>query len=255
MANILYKRENGVSYVTFNRPNNFNAVDVDTLKEMLTVIKKIEKNDDMIVVINGEGRAFSAGGDITMMGQKGQEEFYDELMDVISEITITLYSLPKIVVAAVHGSAAGLGLSFALNSDYIIAQKDARFGMLFAGIGLVPDGGGHFFLQERMGTHQAKQFIWGLKQVKGEEAVTMGLADILVDDIKDGTAQLVEKLKVSPLKAILASKSIYHEQRKADLKDILAAEKANQLKMMHTEDHKEGITAFMEKRKAMFQGK
>src|SRR5690625_1923007 len=139
MANILYKRENGVSYMTLNRPKNYNALDVETLKDMANIVKGIEQNDDSIVVIGGEGKAFCAGGDITMMGQKGQEEFYAELMDLISETTLRLYSLDKIVITVVQGSAAGLGLSFALNSDFIIADKEAKFGMLFAGIGLVPD--------------------------------------------------------------------------------------------------------------------
>src|SRR5690625_1402468 len=102
--------------MTFNRPRNYNAVDADTLKEMLNVIKEIETNEDTIVVLSGEGKAFCAGGDITMMGQKGKEDFYDELMDIISEITVRLYSLSKIVITTVQGSAVGLGLSFALNS-------------------------------------------------------------------------------------------------------------------------------------------
>lgn len=255
MANILYKRENGVSYMTFNRPKNYNALDVDTLKDMANIIKEIEQNDDSIVVIGGKGKAFCAGGDITMMGQKGQEEFYDELMDLISETTLRLYGLDKIVITAVQGSAAGLGLSFALNSDFIIADKEARFGMLFAGIGLVPDGGGHFFLQERMGTHEAKKFIWGLEQVKGEKAVELGLADILVDDIGEGINELIQKLKASPLKAILASKGIFHEEKKKELTAILNSEKEFQLQMMQTTDHKEGITAFLEKRQPKFIGK
>src|SRR5690625_5435366 len=91
-----------------------------------------------------------------MMGQKGQEEFYAELMDLISETTLRLYGLDKIVITAVQGSAAGLGLSFALNSDFIVADKEAKFGMLFAGIGLVPDGGGHFFLRERSEEHTSE---------------------------------------------------------------------------------------------------
>src|SRR5699024_5295303 len=99
---------------------------------------------------------------------------------------------------------------------------------------------------------KAKKFIWGLEQVKGEKAVSLGLADILVDDIEEGINELIQKLKASPLKAILASKAIFHGEKKKELMAMLKLEKDYQLKMMRTADHKEGITAFLEKRRPIF---
>src|SRR5690625_3580981 len=105
-----------------------------------------------------------------MMTQMHETSAFDELMGPVSEITTELFLMPMLVIAAINGSAAGLGLSIGLNVDYIVANNQARFGMLFAGIALIPDGGGHYFLEKRLGTHRAKQFIWSLEQVAGEQA-------------------------------------------------------------------------------------
>src|SRR5690606_2563094 len=126
------------------------------------------------------------------------------------------------VIAAVRGSAVGLGMSIALNSDYVIAHKSAKFGMLFAGIGLIPDGGGHFLLKERLGTHQAKQFIWSLRQVEGEEAKKMGFVDEVTEqDVLEEAFQLVSRLQHSPLLAIIESKMILHGRQKEELQQFL----------------------------------
>ena len=256
LEKVLYKREQGVSFITFNRPSHYNALDVESLEKLLHIIKEVEKNEDKIVVVSGEGKVFSAGGDVTMMGNCHDKKLFNKLMDMINEITLKLYMLPKIVIASVQGSAVGLGLSIALNSDFIVAHKEAKLGMLFAGIGLIPDGGGHFFLQERLGTHHAKQFIWGLEQIHGEQASKLGLVDIVSEgDVNEDTMQLIKKLQFSPLKAILKSKMIYHEQQRDDLIDYLYSEKSAQLEMSQTKDHAEGVKAFLEKRKPQFEGK
>ncbi|MBO1001444.1 enoyl-CoA hydratase/isomerase family protein [Pseudogracilibacillus auburnensis] len=249
-------RENGVSTIKFNRPDSYNALDLETLEKLLGILNEIEGNNDRIVLLTGEGKAFCAGGDVSMMAVFKDMELFDRLMDTLEQITLKLYLLPKIVIAAVNGSAAGLGMSIALNSDYIVAQKDAKFGMLFAGIGLIPDGGGHFFLKERLGTHQAKQFIWSLDQVHGEEAKKMGFVDILTKGAaEEGALQLAAKLQVSPLQAIIKTKMILHHQQKEVLQYFLREEKREQIEAALTKDHREGVRAFLEKRKPYFQGK
>src|SRR5699024_4496853 len=134
-----------------------------------------------VLILTGSGKAFSAGGDVKMMKDLNKDLF-DEMMDALTEIAITLYSMPKVVISAVRGSAAGLGLSIALAADYVVAQNQAIFGMLCSCIGLIPDGGGHFFLQERLGTNQTKQFIWSMEQVDGKQAQSLGLADVIAED-------------------------------------------------------------------------
>lgn len=255
MEKVKLTRENGISIITLNRPESYNALDVETLQQLLEQLKKVKENTDKVVILTGEGKAFCAGGDIAMMQQMHEPSAFDELMDTVSEIAIQLYLMPKIVISAVNGSAAGLGLSFALNADYIVANDQARFGMLFAGIALIPDGGGHFLLEKRLGIHRAKQFIWGLEQVSGDEAKQYGFVDVMTEgDALEAAKQVSAKLLASPTLALVESKMILHEQSVDKLRDTLEREKQGQLKMRGTKDHAEGVAAFLEKRKPNFSG-
>src|SRR5690625_1330023 len=256
MENVIYMSNNGVSTISLNRPEKYNALDGQTLIDLLETIKIIKENDDKIVILTGEGPAFCAGGDINSMTDFASSDQFDQSMDLISELTKELYLLPKLLITAINGSVAGLGLSLALNSDYIIAEEEAEFSMLFAGIGLVPDGGGHFRLEERLGTHKAKQFIWGMEKIKGEKVIEMGLADIITSKRAVMEAnQLTKTLKYAPLLTMIESKLLLHNQKLDKLSRYLAAEKASQGKMFQTEDHKEGVRAFLNKERPVFKSK
>lgn len=256
MENVIYMSNEGVSTISLNRPKKYNALDGQTLIELLETIREVKKNDDKIVILTGEGPAFCAGGDINAMTEFSSSEKFEESMDLISELTMELYLLPKLLITAVNGSVAGLGLSLALNSDYIIADEAAEFSMLFAGIGLVPDGGGHFHLEERLGTHKAKQFIWGMEKIKGEKVVEMGIADISTKKRAVMEAnQLAGTLKHAPLLAMIESKLLLHTSKQKKLAAYLEAEKQSQGKMFQTEDHKEGVRAFLNKEMPIFKSK
>ena len=256
MDNIIYMSNEGISTISLNRPKVYNALNPETLRELLAIIKQVKTNDDKIVILTGEGSAFCSGGDINMMESSGSGNEFSELMDLVSEITLELYSLPKILIAAINGSATGLGLSIALNADYIVAEEDAKFGMLFLGVGLVPDGGGHFHLEERLKTHAAKQFIWSMKQIKGAHAKDIGLVDILVEsNAIVGANQLANQLKMAPLLTMIQTKEILHAKKMPVLESYLKAEKVGQLKMIQTYDHAEGVRAFLNKEKPLFNSK
>lgn len=255
VSKVTLASENNISTITLNRPDSYNALDVETLQGLHEKIVEVEQNDDRVLLLTGAGKAFCAGGDINMMTENTSQDDFEKMMDVIADITMRLYMLPKIVITAVNGSAAGLGLSIALASDYIVANEDAEFGMLFAGIGLIPDGGGHFFLQERLGTHQAKQFIWSLEKLKAKQAKKIGLVDVVTEAKAEEAVQgVVQKVMMAPFQALIRSKMLLHETKQVELAAFLEAEKAGQIDMSQTNDHQEGITAFLEKRFPVFTG-
>ncbi|WP_462408898.1 enoyl-CoA hydratase [Neobacillus sp. Marseille-QA0830] len=251
------KVEGRVATLEMNRPESLNAMDVEMIKGLVCRLKEISESDDIdIVVLTGQGRAFSSGGDIkTMLSNMDGSDFFP-LMDNISELVITLYSMPKLTISAISGAAAGLGFSLALATDYIIADQTSMLAMNFIGIGLIPDGGAHFFLEKRIGELKAKQVIWDGKKMGAEEAFKLGLIqEVAEGSIKEAVHKRTTDWLSRPVQAMIKTKKILAEKNRPQLLKILELEKFGQQKMRETEDHKEGIRAFIEKRRPVFNGK
>src|SRR3954469_8767092 len=237
---------NRVATIELNRPEALNAMDPDLLKGLICKLKEISESDEIdIVVVTGKGRAFSAGGDIkTMLSNMNESDFFP-VMDSITELIITLYSLPKLTISAVSGAAAGLGFSLALATDYIIADKTSKLAMNFIGIGLIPDGGAHFFLEKRLGETMAKQVIWDGKMLSADEALKMGLIQEIAEDVLQETFEArVQDWLSRPVQAMIKTKKIMAEKNRPQLLKVLELEKYGQQKMRETFDHREGIRAF-----------
>ena len=158
--------------LTLNRPQNMNAMNGMMMKEIADVLESLQGEKEVqVLVIKGEGKAFSAGGDIKAMLDPESPLDIETVMVDVSRLAKALYTLPIITIASVHGAAAGLGLSLVLGCDVVIAEENSKLAMNFIGIGLVPDGAGHFFLKERVGIPKAKQLIWSGKVLNGHEAL------------------------------------------------------------------------------------
>ena len=252
------KKEGRLVRLTLNRPASMNAMDSVMMKELADVFEALKSDVAVqVVLIQGAGRAFSAGGDIKEMIDPESPMDISKVMVDLSRLAKALYSLPQITIAVVHGAAAGLGFSVALGCDYIISEENSKLAMNFIGIGLVPDGAGHFFLKERIGVPEAKKLIWSGKMMNGQEALEKGLIDEMVAEGKSAEHAEIfaHKLLASPISAMIATKKILHEKKTQELVSILEMESEAQMAMRKTADHEEGIRAFVEKRKPTFTGK
>lgn len=244
--------------LTLNRPASMNAMDMVMMEELAQCFEALQHEKDIqVLVIRGEGKVFSAGGDIKAMVDPNQPMDINVAMQSLTRIVKAYYQLPMIVIAAVHGASAGLGFSLALGADIIVACENSKLAMNFIGIGLIPDGGGHFFMKERVGNVKAKQMIWEGKVLSAAEAKEIGLIDYVAPD---GTVfamadQLVGKMLASPIAAMITTKQILHTQNLPVLENVLAMEAVGQSAMRKTIDHVEGIKAFVDKRTPVFVGK
>lgn len=249
--------ENRVATVEFNRPESLNSLNVEMLKGLAATFKKISSSEHIdIMILKGKGKAFSSGGDIKTMLAADNSQF-PEVMEIISDVVSSLYTMPKLTISAISGAAAGLGLSIALATDCIIAEKSSKLAMNFIGVGLIPDGGGHFFLEKRLGEDKAKQLIWEGKSLTADEAYLKGLVDevILDGELMEAVNHKLQRWLNSPVRAMIETKRIYIEKNSSALFNILQLEKEGQYKMRHTLDHQEGVQAFIEKRRPVFKGK
>ncbi|WP_110113822.1 enoyl-CoA hydratase [Bacillus sp. CGMCC 1.16541] len=248
--------EGRVAILTLNRPSSLNSLNMEMLTEFVQGLKEVRDSETDFLVLKGNGKAFSAGGDIKMMLSPDSHESFDKVMDVISELITTLYTLPQMTISALHGAVAGLGLSIALASDYILAEKQTKVAMNFIGIALIPDGAGHFLLEKRLGAHKAKQIIWKGDVLTADQAYDLELVDEVVEDnMVEAVDKALAYWKQKPASALRETKNIYVKSSLPHLQSILEMEKVAQSKMRKSADHLEGIQAFVEKRKPVFNKK
>lgn len=250
-------KDNRIATLTLNRPKAMNAMDDVMMEELANVFEELKEDKTVqVLLIKGAGRTFSAGGDIKKMIDPESPMDMSKVMKHITRLSKALYSLPQLTIASIHGSAAGLGFTLALGCDILVAEEDSKLAMNFIGIGLVPDGGGHFFLKERIGATNAKKMIWAGEILDAKTAKAAGLIDEVVPSGQAGASasEVAKTLLASPIKAMMATKKILHESSQAELEHILSLESDAQIAMRQTADHIEGITAFVEKRAPEFKG-
>ena len=254
--NVNYELRDAVAVITLDRPDKMNALTVE-MREALGSHFETAGRDPAVraVLLRAAGKAFCASGDVSKMGDftaaSGQR-----LLKLAQRMVRNLANIEKPVVAAVRGATAGIGWSMALACDAVIASETARFTQVFRHVGLVPDGGAIYFLTQHLGLQRAKELVYSGRRIDAREALGLGLVNrVLPDGELDAAAfDYARELASGPTFALGVAKTMFKLMYQPDLETLLDAEAWAQGMTLLTDDHKEGVQAFFEKRKPTFRG-
>lgn len=256
--NITYELSESVATITLNRPQVYNALSPRLIKDITAAIKTAEADDAVrVVVLTGTGnKAFCSGADLKA-GMEAGLSLGESLRQNYNPMIWAIRNIPKPVVCRLNGLAAGAGCSLALACDVVIAAESAYLCQIFINIGLMPDAGSTFFLPRLIGMQRAFELTSTGRRVYAPEAAQWGLiAQSVADSQLDATvASTVAYYKNAPTKAIGAMKQVLNKALESDLAQMLEMEAIHQDLLGQTSDAAEGIMAFLQKRKATYQGK
>ena len=258
---ILLEKEGGVAIVTLNRPDRLNSFTTRMYRELSTIIKQIHRDDEIkVVILTGAGKGFCAGSDVSdrlaSRVEKAGEENRFETLQPTGAVALDIAELDKPIIAAINGVAVGAGLSLALLSDIRIASNMARFGAVWINMGFIPDLGATYYLPRIVGLEKALDLMLSGEMINAEEALRIGLVSRVVphEQIRATAKELASKIAAGPSVAIELTKRGLRRALNNDLKTQLDYESYAQNLCRKTEDHKEAVQAFKEKRKPKFRG-
>lgn len=255
---LLVSLEGGVKRITFNNPARRNSIDFETIRRFTGVIKESFEDETRVIVITGAGDSFCAGADLQAMSPSGiDRDVTTDIREGVNPGILAMRGLPKPIIARVHGHAAGIGCNYALAADIIIATDQAFFSQAFIKIGLMPDGGGTYFLPRLVGYNKAFELMALGDQIPAQQAFEMGMINRVVAAAElDATVDaLVERLTNAPPIALAKIKAGLAGSLQSDLASALEFEAVSQGDCFRSADFKEGVAAFLQKRKAVFTGK
>lgn len=251
-----YEQHDAVALIALNRPDSLNAFTTELRAELLAALERARDDDSVrAVVLTGEGRSFSAGADLK--DTKVDKPVEDILQEEYRPVQEIIADMPKPVIAAVPGSAAGIGLSVALQCDLLIMADDAFLLSPFTTISLVPDGGLNWMLVRQLGYRRAFQLSVESERIPAARCVELGLANRTVpaDQLRDAALEWAHALaKRAPL-SLAATKRAMRHAADQDWASSYDVESRLQGDLLGTEDNREGIAAFLEKRAPEFKGK
>lgn len=262
LQKLIYTVEDGIAVVTMNYMKNLNAIDEQMADELMYVVDKAEHDPDVrVLVIKGAEKAFSAGGDIGYfykLIQAGGEVNMDGLISKVGNVADGLKKMSKIVITSVSGAAAGAGVSLAIGGDFMICADNAKFILAFVNLGLVPDTGATYLLTRLIGPNRTMELAATGRPVGAEEAKALGLAYKVttVEELDSVTMAFAKKIAAGPLLSYKNIKKQIYDAMYVDYKKWLdETEVPTQRECSASMDFQEGCKAFMEKRKAVFEGK
>lgn len=257
---ILLAKADGLATITLNAPERLNAVSRKMIAEIKTCWEELAADNSVrAVLLTGAGRGFCAGADLADPDRAASAtaDSGAALEKYFNPVIRLMRTIPKPIVSAVNGVAAGVGMSFALASDIAIAGKSASFLQAFARIGLLPDGGSTWFLPRLVGDQRARALAMLAPQISAEKARDWGLIWDVVDDaaLMSTAIELTRKLADGPTLSLARMKAALNQSSANDLSAQLDVERDFQRELGRSEDFREGVAAFLAKRKAEFKGK
>lgn len=247
-----------VATLQLNRPQVFNSFNREMALELQSRLDACSENPAVrAIVITGIGKAFCAGQDLAEVSDPQGPGFKQILGEHYNPIIERIRSIAKPVIAAVNGVAAGAGANIALCCDIVVAAESASFIQAFSKIGLIPDSGGTFFLPRMIGFQRASALMMMGDKVSAQEALSMGMLYKVFPDesFTEEVSKIAQYLGAMPTHGLALTKKVLNESMTNSLTEQLALEEKYQIEAGSTADYKEGVTAFMEKRKPVFTGK
>ena len=257
MENLLTDKQDHIRWLMLNRPERRNALDRDTIYALKAALAESARDaDTRLVVLTGAGGAFSSGADLLAAPSQPTTPGEELTEDGFNAVIRMIWNLSKPVIAAVDGVATGYGCSLALAADIRLASPAARFSLIFVKRGLTIDGGASYFLPRLAGLRGMEMALTG-EMVDATEAANMGLVNRILsgDNFREQVAAYASRLAKNAPLALAAIKASIHNALGAGLGDVLTAEMAEQRKLLQSEDVKEGIRAFREKRDPVYTGR
>jgi 2-(1,2-epoxy-1,2-dihydrophenyl)acetyl-CoA isomerase len=256
---LLYSLENGVAEITLNRPDSLNAFNDELAAELQDALKNVERDSNArALVLTGAGKGFCAGQDVNAIRERtGDHSFREHLLKTFHPIVGKLSTLEKPVIAAINGAAVGAGFGISLACDIRYAAENAKFRMAFIGLGLAPDSGTSYFLPRLVGLGRALEMAYTNELIDATAALSLGLVNKIFPaaDLLPQARALASQLAAGPTRGYGLTKRAMLRASASTLADALDYEAHLQDIAGRTADHKEGVAAFLEKRKPEFTGK
>jgi len=258
---LIFEVTDNVATIRLNRPEKLNAFTGEMLSAWHDALEEAEARDDVsVVVLTGTGRGFCSGGDVGSFAERqGVETAFSRKQSLahrVHRIPLLMERMEKPVIVAVNGVAAGAGMDMALMGDIRIAARTARFAETYVRMGIFAGDGGAWFLPRIVGVPMALELLFTGRFVESEEAKQIGLVNQVVDDDKlmTVTYEMAQHIAAQPPLAIRMMKRAVYQSMRIDLKTHLDLASSHMGTIFSTEDHKEAVTAFREKRKPVFKG-